>query len=569
MEQRLLQILQNCKSIREFKQTHLQILIHGLRDDNYILPKLIDLSSTLGFLDYALRVFQTSSNPNVVAFNTVIKCFIGKDYQKALRIYNEMNSSLISPNNFTFTLLLRCFNSLESLRYGMALHNQIIKLGFTSSLFVQNTLLDFYSNCSDKLDYAYRVFEEIPEKDSVSNNSMICAYLARCEIEPAMQLFDSMPARDVITWNSVISGLSKTGNMELAHSLFQQMPDRNHFSWNVMISGFVRISDMQAAQSIFDQMRVKDVVSWTAMITGYSKTGDIIRARNFFDKMPMKTVISWNAMIAGYVHNRMFDQALNLFDQMLIDGQSKPDEATLISVLAACSQVGSLEHGKRINSFTNETTFVLSIPLGNALIDMFAKCGDVENAKRVFNRMAKDMITWTTMVAGLATNGQCEKALSLFDSMCQEGIKPDDVIFIAVLSACVHGGLVEEGKRVFTQMVHEFDVKPRIEHYNIVVDLLGRAGKFEEAVKFIENMPLEPNDVTWATLLSACKTHNNGELLETVTRKILEQEPSDPAYLTLISSLSASIGQWEDALKYRDSIRQRGVEKVPGCSSIQ
>ena len=566
----MLKLLQNCKTIRELKQTHLQILMHGLNESDFVLPKLITLASELVSLDYAVRIFRNSQYPNVISYNTMIKCFVGKTHQGALRVYDQMKALAILPNSFTFTFLLRCFESFEALGDGRVIHGDIVKLGFGSSVFVQNTLLDFYAKCSGNLDSACRVFEEMPERDVVSWNSMISGYLAHGEVEFAIGLIDLMPERSMVSWNSVVSGLSKAGNMELAHSVFERMPERNEVSWNSMISGYVRLGDIKSAQCIFDQMPKRTVVSWTAMISGYTMIGDLESARNVFDQMPFKNVVSWNAMIAGYVHNHEFDRALYVFHQMLIDGKCRPDRTTLLSVLSACSHMGSLEHGKWIDSYTKRNNFDLSIPLGNALIDMFAKCGDIENAKAVFDKMAKTcVITWTTMILGLAVNGQCKEALALFDRMHVEGIKPDDVIFIAVLSACTHGGLVEEGERVFDQMVHKFGIVPRIEHYGCMVDLLGRAGKLEEAVRFIKGMHLEPNAVIWATLLGSCKFHGNGDMLESVTRKIMELEPSNPNYLTLISNLSASIGQWRDALISRVAMRQQGMEKVPGCSSIQ
>ncbi|KAL2467840.1 putative pentatricopeptide repeat-containing protein [Forsythia ovata] len=173
------------------------------------------------------------------------------------------------------------------------------------------------------------------------------------------------------------------------------------------------------------------------------------------------------------------------------------------------------------------------------------------------------------MVSGLAVNGHCTEALELFDRMCSEGLKPDDVIFIAVLSACTHGGLLEKGKEVFHQMVHDFGIVPRIEHYGCMVDLLARAGRIEEAIKFTESMHLEPNAIIWATLLSACKIHGNEKLLESLTRKILDQEPNNPSYLTLITNISSSVGRWQDALNFRVATRHQGLEKVPGCSTIQ
>lgn len=574
MQHRLVQVLKHCKSLKELKQTHLQILVHGLQHCNFTLPNLLNLSSQLGFTDYAFRVFRNCRSPNIVTFNTVIKlCSKEKDPVDTLRVYDQMKAFGIAPNGFTFTLLLRCFeeSSFKGLKYGEIVHGDVVKLGYCSSIFVQNNLLNFYAKCDREVDSSCRMFDEMPERDVVSWNTMITFYMARGEVELALRLFDSMTEKNIVTWNSVVSRLSKVGNMELACSVFQRMPKRNEVSWNSMISGYVRLGDIKSAQRVFDDMPEKTVGSWTAMVTGYTTIGDLALARNIFDQMPVKNVVSWNAMIAGYVHNHMFDQAFHMFSQMLMDGKCNPDETTLVSILSACSHLGSLEHGKWVDSYIRRNNFGgLSIPLGNALMDMFAKCGDIGNAKSVFHNMPKRcIITWTTMVSGLAVNGECREALNLFDAMCSEGVKPDDVVFIAVLSACTHGGFVEDGKRIFSQMVHKFGLEPRIEHYGCMVDLLGRAGKLEEAVGFVESMHLEPNAVIWATLLASCKIHGSENLLESVTRRIIKQEPSNPSYLTLISNMSASVGRWRDALTYRVTMRQQGVVKVPGCSSIQ
>ncbi|XP_077213159.1 pentatricopeptide repeat-containing protein At3g29230-like [Tasmannia lanceolata] len=571
MQQKLLQILQKCKNMKELKQAHLHIFIHGLQGDRFLLPKLIQLSSTFHSLDYAIQIFQNEQFPNVVVYNTIIKCFSERSHNKdAFLAFNRMNKSNITPNTFTFTFLLKSCQMDEALEEGAEIHTHIVKSGFELNVFVQNTLLDFYSKCSLDLDCCSRVFDEMLERDVVSWNSMISAYMSHGEMASAIQLFESMPERNIISWNSVITGLVKAGDMVLARSIFERMPTRDPFSWNTMISGYIRCGDVITARSIFDMMRGKDVVSWTAMISGYTKVGDLDSATVLFEQMPVKNVVSWNAMITGYVQNRQFDQALLMFHQMLMNGMVRPDEATVTGVLSACAHLGALDHGNWIHSYIKKNKFHITVALGNALLDMYAKCGDVQNAKGVFNGLRERcIITWTAMVSGLAINGYCREALVLFDKMCSERIEPDDVIFITVLSACTHGGLVEEGLMVFDRMVRGYGIKPRIEHYGCMVDLLSRAGKLEEAIGFIERMPMEPNAVLWVTLLGSCKIYGNGQLAEFVTRRILDLEPSNPGYRVLISNLNASIGRWEDVSNIRAGMKEEGIEKVPGCSSIQ
>ncbi|KAK4722120.1 hypothetical protein R3W88_012353 [Solanum pinnatisectum] len=549
MQQKLLKLLQKSKTSKQLKETHLQIIVNGLMNNNFIVPKLITFSSNFISLDYGLHVFESLQNPTLISYNTLIQFFIGKTLRYALYTYNHMRVSNITPNSFTFTFLLRCFESFDALQAGEVVHSQIAKMGFESSVFAKNTLMDFYAKCGGNLGSARKVFDEMSDRDVVSWNTMIGAYMIHGNQEYALCLFEAMPERNLISWNSVIAGLLKVGNMEMARSVFKRMPEKNDVSWNTMISGYVKLGDVETARAIFDEMPEKSISSWTAMVSGYATSGAVQSARKMFDRIPEKNVVSWNAMIAGYVNNHMFDEALSLFQHMLIDGNCKPNQTTLISVLSACSHLGSHEHGKWIDSFIRKNKFDLSVPLGNALIDTFAKCGDMENAKAVFLRMAQRcIITWTTMISGLASR------MMLY------------LLLFFQLALMEDAGRRE---RVFYQMVNKFGIKPRIEHYGCMVDLLGRAGKFEEALIFIKSMHLEPNVVIWATLLSACKTYRNGELLESLTRRILEQEPNNPSYLTLIMNLSSSVGRWQDTLNFRIATRDQGIVKIPGCSSIQ
>lgn len=573
----MLRLLQKCKTINHLKQTHLQILINNLKSNNFLLQNLITVSSNIISLDYAFNVLQTANSPNIVTYNTLIKCFVSnkKKYTtyNALNVFKEIKKKqfLVSPNSFTFTFLLRCF---EDLNVGRMIHGDVLKMGFdVCSVFVGNTFVNLYGKCGVYgVEFACKVFDEMRERDIVSWNTMIGVCMDCGEVERGICLFESMPERSVVTWNSVITGLAKNGKMEKAREVFDKMPEKNEVSWNCVISGYVKVGDLRNAENLFEEMPVKSVVTCTAIISGYALTGDVESARKLFDRMGSKrNVVTWNAMITCYVNESMFNEALSLFHSMLFDGKCKPDQITLISVLSACSHLGSLENGKWISSYINKNKINLSIPLGNALIDMFAKCGDIESSKAVFQQMSdKCIITWTTMVSGLAVNGMCKEALTLFNKMCIKGTKPDFIMFIAVLSACNHGGLVKEGKSLFNQMVNIYRIKPQIVHYGCMIDLLARSGDIDEAMRLTENMDgLEPNSVIWGTLIGACKVHGNIKLFEYVTKKVLDQEPSNPSYMTLITNLSSSIGRWQDALTFRCEMRQKGVEKVPGCSSIQ
>ncbi|KAK8919244.1 Pentatricopeptide repeat-containing protein [Platanthera zijinensis] len=498
--------------------------------------------SVLNSLNCAIQIFEASGSPNVVAHNAMIRCFTQHGCEiKAFRSYNRTRILGISPNHYTFTLLLNACRALVCLSCCEEIHAQLLQCGFGSHVFVQNVLLSVYSHCAANLMLARRVFEEMLEKDVISWNSMISAYMNR------------------------------SGDMVLARSFFDRMEARNTISWNSMLTGYIGVGDIVSARSIFDQRWDKDVVSWTAMISCNANAGDMKSSRKLFDMLPSKNVVSWNAIISGYAKNSQFDESLALFQSMLLDGKCLPDEATLVSVVSAITHWGSFEHGMWINLYIKKANLVRTTALGNALIDMFAKCGRIEGSKLVFNQMAsRCIITWTTMISGLALNGESSEAVALFDRFCGEGETPDDVIFVAALSACAHGGLVDKGRKIFHRMASEYGIKPRMEHYGCLVDLLGRAGKFEEAVDFIRGMPVDPNVVIWATLLSCCGIHGSMEMLQSVMKeKMKDFEGSEPGYRVLVSNSSARTGGWDRVADIRDGMWKTGVEKVPGCSLIE
>ncbi|XP_076930959.1 pentatricopeptide repeat-containing protein At3g29230-like [Bidens hawaiensis] len=576
MEHKILRFLQNCKTIDQLKQTHLQILTNGLKDNTFILQTLITLSFNLISPNYAFTILQSSKSPNVITYNTMIQSFIGNNtipttHNNPITVYKLIKKQdFVLPNSFTFSFLIKC---IQDLGVGGMIHGEVFKMGFdVSSVFVGNGLLNLYGKCGGEgVECAYKVFDEMPVRDVVSWNTMIGVFMDCGEVGHAVRLFESMRVRSLVTWNSIVMGLAKNGEMGRARKVFDEMPERNEVSWNCLISGYLKAGDLGKAEAMFGEMPVKSVVACTAIMSGYASVGDVESARKMFDWIGTKrNVVTWNAMISCYINKNMFDEALSLFRLMSVDGKCKPDQITLINVASACAHLGSLENGKWVVFYINKNKINISTPLGNALIDMFAKCGDIASSKSIFNQMSnKCIITWTTMVSSLAVHGMCKEALTLFNNICMQGTKPDDVMYIAVLSACNHGGLVKEGKILFNQLVYNFGIKPQIEHYGCMIDLLARSGDLDEAIKLTESMDMEPNAMIWGTLIGACKLHGNSELFEYVTKKILDQEPSNPSYLTSVTNLSSSIGRWEDALRFRREMRVEGVEKVPGCSSIQ
>lgn len=557
------------------KQTHVQIIVNHLSHSNLLLSSLISVSSSV---EYSLEIFRQCPAPDVITHNFFIKHLNAMNRPGyAFYVYNQLWVAGLWANSYTLTFLLRSCEVLGELMRGKMVHGQILRCGHGWNVFIGNVTMDFYSKIG-AFEIAKKVFDGMMERDVCSWNSMISACMAHGELELGLFLFEKMPDRNTVSWNSMIRGLAKMEEMTTAKAVFDRMPEveRNELTWNTMITGYSGTGDMIAAKEIFEKMGCKNVISCTAMISGYASAGDMESMRKVFGMMPVKTTVTWNAMISGYNSNAQFSVALQTFHRMLIDGRSQPDRATMIAVVSACTQLGDLEHGKWIYSYLQKNPkFIktVGINLGNALIDMFAKCGDIKTAESIFRQMPdRCVITWTSLISGLGLNGKCKEALGVFDEMCTNGgIKPDAAVFIAILTACTHGGLVKEGCSIYKIMIDKFSIVPNIKHHGCIVDLLGRAGKVEEAIQFIESMPVQPESLTWLTLLSSCKNHDNGlysEIIHYVSRKMTDFDPMNSGYRVLLSNARASIGEWPEAADVRHKMKQVGVEKIPGCSSI-
>ncbi|KAF0909394.1 hypothetical protein E2562_036039 [Oryza meyeriana var. granulata] len=578
MEQELLRILRTLESPHNLRQAHARVLAAGLAATPRLLPALVAAAFSAHSPRYAAAALRAAGPAaSAVSHNTLIERLAGARGHwpapaDALAAYGAMRATGVPPNGFTFTFLLRACALLGLPRLCRCVHGHIVRRGFGSDVFVQNALVDVYYRCGGTggVGVARQVFDEMVERDVVSWNSIVGVYLSSGDYSEAMELFEAMPERNVVSWNAVVAGFARVGDMLIAQTVFDRMPSRNAISWNLMISGYATSGDVEAARLMFDRMDRKDVVSWTAMVSAYAKIGDLDTAKELFDHMPVKNLVSWNAMITGYNHNSRYDEALRTFQLMMLEGRFRPDEATLVSVVSACAQLGSVEYCNWISSFIHKGNIHLTVALGNALIDMFAKCGDVGRAQSIFYEMkTRCIITWTTMISGFAFNGLCREALLVYNNMCREGVKLDGTVFIAALAACAHGGLLQEGWSIFNEMVEKYNIQPRMEHYGCIVDLLGRAGNLQEAILFIESMPLEPSVIIWATFLSSCVAHGNSELIEYVSKKITELEPFNSSYQVLVSNCSALEGRWDGVIGARTIMRNWGIEKVPGSSSIQ
>jgi pentatricopeptide repeat protein len=553
-----------------------------------------------GQVEEALDMFQKMPERDVVSWTAMISgCAQNGDSVRAIDLFQQMYQAGVRPGSETFASLLPACGSLSALEYGEEVHENVIKNGFQSNVFVGSALVDMYIKCGrvevarkvfDKMternvvswnsmivgytqnrhvNEALRLFQNMPERNVVSWNAMISGYVQNGQVDKAIQLFQEMPERDVVSWTAMIAGYSQNGLVDEAMKLFEKMPEKNAMSWNTMIAGCAQSGNVDKGLMLFQNMPGRDIVSWNTMIAGFVQNGHVDQALKLFQQMPEKNVISWTAMIAGYAQNGHFDQALKLFQQMQVAGV-KPNSDTFSSVIPACSNLAALNYGKQVHDSIYRNGFQSDVFVESALVDMYAKCGSIENAYKVFCKMhIRDVVSWNAMIVGYAMHGLGMEAIQLFKHMQQSGINPNDITFVGVLSACCHAGLVDDGRQYFDLMRDFYHIRPTMEHYCCMVDLLGRAGCLDEAEDFINQIPMKPSAAVWVSLLGACRNHTNVELAERVANHLFDLDPKSAAPYVLMSNIYAATGRWDDIQKVRKMMKDRNVTKNPGCSWIE
>ncbi|XP_059640401.1 pentatricopeptide repeat-containing protein At5g15300 [Cornus florida] len=501
----------NCTNLRTLKQIHAFMIINGFNSNPSALRELIYASAiaiSWSSLDYAHQLFAQITEPDLFMWNTMIRGSAqSPNPLMAVSLYKQMERRFVRPDNYTFPFLLKACTRLSWANMGCVIHGKVVKFGFESNTFTRNTLIYFHANCGD--------------------------------IKVASELFDVLAKRDVVPWSALTAGYARRGELSVARQLFDEMP-------------------------------VKDLIAWNVMITCYAKRGEMQSARELFDEVPKRDVVTWNAMIAGYVLCGLHEQALEMFEEMRSVGE-QPDEVTMLSLLSACADSGGLDVGEKIHCSLLEMRLGdLSIILGNALIDMYAKCGSIEKALEVFWGMReKDVATWSSIIGGLAFHGHSEESICLFKEMQRMKIRPNEITFVGVLIACSHAGKVKQGRQYFKLMKDEYNIEPNIKHYGCMVDMLGRTGLLNEAFEFVDSMEIEPNAIIWRTLLGACKIHGNVELGRRANEQLLKMRRNQSGDYVLLSNIYASRGEWDGVEKVRQLMDDSGVRKEPGFSLIE
>lgn len=320
------------------------------------------------------------------------------------------------------------------------------------------------------------------------------------------------------------------------------------------------------ARLFFDNMPIRDNVSWNSMIAGYVKVGDVMAARELFDMMPGKNVISWSILLDGYVSHGNPLEALKLLEHV------KVDKVAMVGALSACAQLGALVQGRWIHTYMERNRIDIDIVVQAALLDMYMKCGNINEAGRTFDSMSeRNAICYSVMIFGYGTNGHGKKALELFRQVVSEkNVQIDDMLFLVVLTACSHAGLVYEGLSFFEQMKGVYGIEPKLEHYGCLVDLLSRSGQLDSAREVIKSMPMKPNCAAlWGSLLLACRTYRDIMLAEVAVKKLVELKADDCGTYVLLSNIYADMGLQEESLRVWKLMKNRSMDKETGKSSVE
>lgn len=469
---------------------------------------------------------------------------------QTLSVINNKNDAAFNNHSILLSSLTQCTN-ISQLKQ---IHAQTLRTMLPhhrNTLFLYSRIL-YFSSTAD-LDYAYRVFDHVENPNSFMWNTLIRACAQNVDTkEQAVKIFQRM--------------LEK-GNV---------FPDKYTFPFALKACAylFALFEGKQAHGQIVKHGLGSDVYINNSLVHFYASCGYLDLAKKVFDNMLERSLVSWNVMIDAFVQFGEFDSALKLFGQM--QNFFKPDGYTLQSITIACAGLGTLSLGMWAHAYIFrmcDSSLVSDVLVNNSLIDMYSKCGSLEIAGQVFERMPKrDLTSWNTIILGLAMHGQAEAALKYFDRLVEEeSFLPNSITFVGVLSACNHGGMVNEGQDYFDVMIKEYNITPVLEHYGCLVDLLARAGHIDEALDLVSNMSMKPDVVIWRSLLDACCKQNASiELSEEVAQQIIESGGgiSSGVYV-LLSRVYASASRWNDVGLVRKLMTDKGVTKEPGCSSIE
>ncbi|XP_006445309.2 pentatricopeptide repeat-containing protein At3g14730 [Citrus clementina] len=550
-----LQLCAHQTNLQKGQEIHSYMLRTGIIDSPLSITSLINMYSKCCQMKYALFVFNNlSCEPNVFTYNAMISGFYSNDFAfKGLDFFNHMRQLGVLPDKYTFPCLIKCCCDVMAVLEVKKIHGLVFKLGLDLDVYIGSALVNTYLKCQF--------------------------------MEEALKVFEELPLRDVVLWNAMVNGYAQIGEFHKALEVFRRMSKEGIWMSRFTVTGVLSALIMMG---FFKNGRVvhgivvkmgydSGVPVMNALIDMYGKGKCVGEALEIFEMMEEKDIFSWNSIMTVHEQCGNHDGTLRLFDRMLSAG-FQPDLVTFSTVLPACSHLAALMHGRQIHGYivvnglakNGSCKDIDDVFMNNALMDMYTKCGSMRDAQMVFTKMSKkDVASWNIMILGYGMDGQGKEALGMFSCMCEAKLKPDEVTFVGVLSACSHSGFLSQGREFLPLMESRYGVVPTIEHYTCVIDMLGRAGQLNEAYELALAMPNEANPVVWRTLLAASRLHGNTDLAEIAAQRVFQLEPGHCGNYVLMSNIYVAGGKYEEVLDIRHTMRQQNVRKNPGCSWIE
>ncbi|KAL5791788.1 hypothetical protein ACOSP7_000382 [Xanthoceras sorbifolium] len=444
-----------------------------------------------------------------------------------------------------------------------------------------NRIVYFLTNCTC-LRHIHQIQTQIILHHFHYNTTVASQFINACQslnvLNTAFRLFTQLHRPHVFTCNSLIRAFCHSQTPHFPYSIYSRMHTNSilptNYTFPFLLKSLSDFKELQQGKIVHAHVvklgHVNDIYVQNSLLNVYASCGNMSLCRKVFEEMTLRDVVSWTVLIMGYRSVKEYDGALIAFEQMQYAGV-EPNRVTMVNALAACASFGAIEMGIWIHDFIRRKEWELDVILGTALIDMYAKCGKIEEGLDVFLAMKeKNVFTWNAVIKGLALVKSGEEAVRWFDKMEQEGFKADEVTLVEVLSACSHSGLLDVGQIIFRSLMGgKYGFAPSVNHYACMIDLLARCGCLEDVLRLIQEMPFEPTKSMWGSLLAGCRDQGNLELSEYVAKKLLDLEPDNSAYYVVLSNLYAEMGRWSDVEKVRELMKEKGLKKDRGSSSVE
>ncbi|KAE9608384.1 putative tetratricopeptide-like helical domain-containing protein [Lupinus albus] len=577
------------------------VKMNGFDGCVFVMSSLVDMYGKCGVLEDAERVFDGMIEKNIISWNSMIVAYAQNGMNKeAISLFRKMRFEGNEPTPVTLSGYFSACANLEAIMEGRQGHGLVVLGGMELDSVLGSSIMNFYSKVGlveeaelvfrkmamkdviDKaLEMCHLMREEKLRFDCVTLSSLLTAAAVTRDIGFGMKghsyciknNFDS----DVVVLSGIVNMYAKCGKMHYARKVFSRVIKKDIVLWNTMLAAFAELGLSGEALRLFFQMQLEsippNVLSWNSVILSFFRNGQVIEAQNMFSEMYSSgvkhNVITWTTLISGLAQNGLGYEAIQVFRQMQVEGV-EPNSLSITSALSACTNMALLKYGRAIHGYVIRHDMSLSLYITTSIMDMYAKCGALNDTKCVFNMCStKEIPLYNAMISAYARHGQATEALAHFKQMEKEGIVPDHITLTSVLSACCHGRLVREGLEVFKYMISELQMKPSEEHLGCLIKLLANDGQLDGALRVLLTLPCDPDAHILGSLLAACGQNYDIELAGYIAKWLLKLEPNNSGNYVALSNVYASVGRWDKVSNIRGLMKEKGLRKIPGCSWIE